>query len=1206
MKIQSISPSDSLNKAYRKTSVRRDQVESFKFGFNRLFKRINERESEENLKNIVADFLKEVWYRDEYEINTKDRKDLVIHNGRFSSHPVGVILEVKRPGNKAEMISSEKPNTKAIHELILYYLKERIDQNNSLIKHLIATNIWDWYIFDGVWFEKNIFRNKKLKEDYEDYKVSGQDTKYFYDEIAANFLDSLEEKIPVTFFSLKDYEEIITNLSPEDDIKLLDLYKIFSPEHLLSKSFANDSNSLNKEFYNELLHIIGLGEMKEKSKKLIGRKPEGKRDEASILENTISILRSRGKMAYIPEADKYGDSEEERLFSIGLELVITWLNRILFLKLLEGQLISYHKGDKSYAFLRNDVIEDFDQLNELFFDVLAVPEENRLTSVQQKFGRLPYLNSSLFEESELERAGITMAELKDRLELPVYSSTVLKDESGRKISGEKKTLRYLFEFLDAYDFSSDSKAEIQEQNKSLISASVLGLIFEKINGYKDGSYFTPGFITMYMCRETIRRAVVQKFNDAKGWNCDEFGQLYDKIDDKREANQLINSLKICDPAVGSGHFLVSALNEIIAIKSELKILLDRDGKTLRDYQVEVVNDELVVTDDDSRFFRYNPLNPESCRVQEAMFHEKQTIIENCLFGVDINPKSVMICRLRLWIELLKNAYYVTLNPLSNLERGQGVRLETLPNLDINIKCGNSLISRFALDSDLGEALRKSKWNMDSYRLAVMTYRNAETKEQKRAMEKLIRDIKSDFETEVTRNDKRLLRLNRLKGELTNLTMQTSFFEQTKAEKAAWEKQVKKLTTEIAALEAALEEIKNNRIYENAFEWRFEFPEVLDNDGKFTGFDVVIGNPPYGVKFDQTEKLFYSTQFRSIDDIYTIFMQLGFKLTNPRGIISLIIPIFWLTGDNYVTTRKAIAENAKLDLGINLPYDIFIDAYVDTGIYIFNKNRFNRISKVYEFGPKDKVDFSKLLSIKYFTLPDNEWISNENLKIVINPITRSILNKLRQTKNKIEDVCDSIRGILANDVDYSQEILEESYKPIFLGKIDRYFIERDKIGYVRYGDNLKEKPLSYDFFKGERILIRRIVNRQFRLMAVLVNNEFVVKKDVYIFKCKANQLITKLLLAILNSKLISYIQTTGTASAKKDDFTQLTLNDIRKLGIPNLDNPLIGIIENKVAEILKLRDNNPNEDVSTIDYEIDDLVYDLYGLTEEERRIVEGG
>lgn len=140
--------------------------------------------------------------------------------------------------------------------------------------------------------------------------------------------------------------------------------------------------------------------------------------------------------------------------------------------------------------------------------------------------------------------------MRDDKTIPIYSSTVLKSESGKKRTGNLNALEYLFEFLNAYDFSSEGKEEIQEDNKTLINASVLGLIFEKINGYKDGSFFTPGFITMYMCRETIRKAVVQKFNETKDWNCKDIDSIYDKIEDRQEANDIINSLKICDPAVG--------------------------------------------------------------------------------------------------------------------------------------------------------------------------------------------------------------------------------------------------------------------------------------------------------------------------------------------------------------------------------------------------------------------------------------------------------------------------------------------------------------------------------------------------------------------------------------------------------------------------------------------------------------------------------
>ena len=152
----------------------------------------------------------------------------------------------------------------------------------------------------------------------------------------------------------------------------------------------------------------------------------------------------------------------------------------------------------------------------LFFRVLAKKPAERQASIQTKFGRVPYLNSSLFEITELEDATININSLEDSQTLPLLAKSVLKDNPAYRHQKELLTLPYLFAFLDAYDFASESREEIQEKNRTLINASVLGLIFEKINGYKDGSFYTPGFITEYMCRETIRKAVVQKFNDAKG------------------------------------------------------------------------------------------------------------------------------------------------------------------------------------------------------------------------------------------------------------------------------------------------------------------------------------------------------------------------------------------------------------------------------------------------------------------------------------------------------------------------------------------------------------------------------------------------------------------------------------------------------------------------------------------------------------------
>jgi hypothetical protein len=1210
MKPAILSLRKSINKSFLKVKPYRPEIDSFKQNMIRLIDRIDESESEEFHKNVLSEFLKDTFYSPDHYINTRGRFDLVIHTGRDTGSPVGVLFESKKPGDKTEMPSKENLNTKAFHELLLYYLRERITGNNLEIKYLIATDIREWFIFNASEFEKLFAGNKNLVrqfKDFEEGRLSGTTTDFFYKNIAEPFIRELDQEISVTHTDIREYERIIRNDDRQDDNKLIALYKIFSPGHLLKLPFINDSNTLDKGFYSELLHIIGLKETKEGSKKLIGRRPESERYQGSLIENTINILQHEDCLSQVKPGE-YGSSRDEQLYHMALELVITWINRILFLKLLEGQLLRYNYGEKEFRFLNTERIRDYDTLNKLFFQVLAVKEGERNEQVKQKFRNIPYLNSSLFEPDDLERRTIRISNLDDEYAIPILNSTVLRANTGKRISGKMNTLQYLFAFLNAYDFASEGSEEIQEENKTLINASVLGLIFEKINGYKDGSFFTPGFITMYMCRETIRRAVVQKFNDARGWNCETLNDVFNKIGDEKEANRIINSLKICDPAVGSGHFLVSALNEIIAIKSELKILLDCEGRRLKHYHIEVANDELVITDEDGELFEYNPKNKESQQVQEALFHEKQTIIENCLFGVDINPNSVKICRLRLWIELLKNAYYKTPGS-QGLTQSQAMvgsdhrELETLPNIDINIKCGNSLISRWPLDADIKKALRDSRWSVDSYRIAVMTYRNAQSKDEKREMEKLIEQIKNDFESEVALNDKRLLRLNRLKGELTALTTQTTIFEKTKAEKIRWERKVKKLTDAMQKLETELEEIRTNKIYENAFEWRFEFPEVLNDDGDFVGFDVVIGNPPYGIRFNSNDKKLFSNVYFTTDDIYTIFIEKGLKLSKNTGIIALIIPIFWLTGDKYFLTRKLISQRANLKIGIILPYDIFADAYVDTGIFIFSNIRKTLTSLVHEFKPRDKIDYSILNSLEFSKIEEAEWVGTEDYKIIFDTVSRSLLNKFLKFNVKISDITESVRGILAKQQDYSDSKTNNKYEPIFTGKIDRYYIEED-FQYIKYGDNLEEKPSNFHFFEGERLLVRRIVNRQFRIMATIATSAFVTKKDIYIFKLNNVDFSIKYLLSILNSKLISFIKTKASTTAKKDDFTQLTLNDIRELRVPIPSEQKKYLIENLVSQILASKKSNPATDAISLEKEIDRLVYELYGLTDDEIRIVE--
>ncbi len=1213
MEINKLKPRKALNKAFLKVKPNRTEIEGFKANLIQLLDRTNDTESEEFHKNLVIDFLKKTYYDPNHFINTKGRNDLVIHNGDKAKSTVGVIIEAKKPTNRSEMVTTDKLNAKAFQELVLYYLRERITQNNLETKHLIITNINEWFIFDATTFDRHFAQNKKLVKQFQDFeggRLADIKTDFFYKQIAEPFIADIKTEIEFTYFNLQDYQKPLRNEDKADDNKLIALFKLLSPEHLLKLPFTNDSNSLDKRFYSELLHIIGLTETKEGSKKLIERNKAGERHTGTILEDAIIQLDSLDKLSRLERPSQFGSTQQEKLFNVALELSITWINRILFLKLLEAQLITYHKGDKSYSFLNLDKIKNYDDLNSLFFQVLARKYDERNEDVIKAFEKVPYLNSSLFEPTDIEQDTLFISNLRDDKSIPIISSTVLKDQNGKKRTGKLNTLEYLFEFLNAYDFSSEGSEEIQEENKSLINASVLGLIFEKINGYKDGSFFTPGFITMYMCRETIRKAVVQKFNETKHWKCKDLEDLYDKIEDRQEANEIVDSLKICDPAVGSGHFLVSALNEMIAVKNDLKILQDRDSKRLKEYQVEVVNDELIVTDEEGELFDYNPNSKESQRIQETLFHEKQTIIENCLFGVDINPNSVKICRLRLWIELLKNAYYKN-----------ATELETLPNIDINIKCGNSLVSRFDIDADLKQALKKSKWSIDSYRVAVDTYRNAQNKEQKREMERLIDDIKSDFRSEISLNDPKVKRLRKLSGELFQLTNQGQLFEMSKKEKAAWNKKVKKLTEQTNKLEAEIEEIKANKIFENAFEWRFEFPEVLNDDGDFVGFDVVIGNPPYMLlqNLPKTEESYLKTIFKTASykgDTFGVFIELANNLVDEDGIINVIVPYTWISIQQHFELRKLVLRS--LDYIIDLPQKVFEHADLDTTIVQITREKNPNDKFLIGKAENDQILTYKTGS-KEFCTQNEFWQINLN----ISESDTAIINKIEKISFPLEQEFEVSQGyipyrrsdlikvfgeiegnrIVDERLWHSNEKLTPEFKQEIQGKDLSRFKYSESFQYVKYGKHLAGY-VDTKFFTSPRVLIMEVTRgNRYKLTSSFVEKElYNTPSIINIIHPKNTETELLFLTALINSSLFTWYHLKVHSKAQaKTSIPKILVREVRNLPFPK-SNPDLKL---KISQLSRKAMDSDSDTIMDISLEIDQLVYQLYDLTEEEIEIIEG-
>lgn len=1205
-KYKILKPRQSILKAYLREPISETELTSFRTAMKTMLGRIDSSQHEEFNKNLVIDFFNQSLYKgNKYMVNTRDRADLAIYS---ESGQPAVLFEFKGPG-RPDMVSKENLKEKALYELILYYIREEEKYHNTDIKHLIITNCWEYFIFDKKDFYQLFASNKQFVQRVlsSDNGSSKDGNDFIYNKIIKPYVENIETKLQFTYLNLHDFTGKIEKSNIVENKDFLAAYKLLSPAHLLKLPFSSDHNTLNTGFYQELLYIMGVEEVVEDRVHKIKRL-RNDRQPYSLVEQVYSKLEDYSKI-----------TDDAQRFETALGLVLTWINRILFLKLLESQQESFNNNGE-VRFLNTRHIKDYDVLNDLFFKVLAKPVKERSSEMMEQFPTVPYLNSSLFEMSQLEEEFFPISGIRMD-EMDVFAKTVLRDGRGRKISGRKQTLDYLFEFLDAYDFGSErntDKGLVRHESKTLINASVLGLIFEKINGYKDGSFFTPGYITQYICQETLRKAVVDKFNKKKGWNCSDFEDLkehvdYGKREVRTEANEIINSLKICDPAVGSGHFLVSALNELIAIKSELGVLQDRQSQPQRimDYEVRVELDELVITNEDGESYKYDPSSTTSQRIQETLFEEKRTIIENCLFGVDLNPKSVEICRLRLWIELLKNAYYYK-------DETGARQLQTLPNIDINIKSGDSLLHRFDLQESIYQVLRSTGITITQYRNAVAEYKNAHNKEVKRHLTELIERIKTILKSEIKQRDPELTKTQK---QLSELQSQELFGAERTAEELA-ERHKKKIFLEkkIKRLEANIAKRKlNNKMYLNAFEWRIEFPEVLDNKGNFTGFDCIIGNPPYGVSITGPYRAAIVEGLDKVPDyeIYYYFIQIASQLLMENGLLSYIIPNTYLFNAYANNYRTNILNNWNIiEILDCTKFPIFESAVVRNTINIWQKGAVKNGVVGYR-NTANASSFEDLITTptEHITKPDLlDMNQNWGLAFYLPQTHIKIINKIGSCKNTIQSFFPDIsQGLIAYDKyrGQSAEIIrtrayhysayKEGLKRWLWGEdVKRYSVKWNGKEYIDYCEGIAN-PRQPKFFIGKRILVREITNPS--IFAALTDDELYNDPSIIIIKDNLAYSLD-IVLGILNSKLATFYHFNHSPKATKGIFPKILVQDIKDFPLPEIPNAEKSHMESLVTTILATKRENPQADTTSYEQEIDKTVFHLYGLTYDEVLIVD--
>ncbi|EAL7136051.1 class I SAM-dependent DNA methyltransferase [Campylobacter jejuni] len=1246
---------DFFNPYYRKKQIMQNEFDIFNKALMQYLERLESSQSENEdylVANALSPFLTMLNFKTHIKTKQKGKSeiDLSISKDEFSKD-LEVLIEAKKPNSK-EFITHTKVNSKALHETILYYFRNR--EYSFSLKFIIITDFYKFYIFKISEFEELFYKNPSFKKLFEEFcnpnSLFKGNTEEFYKEVAKLIENSKENLkgflIDLTF--LKDKQK--SNFK-----NLASIYKTFHRDFLLNEFNPNDANSLNNAFYKELLYILGLCESKQNSKLIIAKSEESKEEQGTFYTAINSKLK-------------------EENFETILKLLILWLNRILFLKLIESNLVRFN-DDKNLKFLNFKKIPDFDKLSELFFEVLAKEKSTRKKS---EFAYLPYLNSSLFEKQSIENT-LEISSLSNDLKLFYYKNTVLKDDKCKAKKGQVGLLEYLFEFLDSFDFGSDDEQSEILSQKELISSSVLGNVFEKLNGYKEGSFYTPSFITSYMCKESITKVVLDKFNAQFDLDAKDISELRKSLrkEDKKAQKELLNSIKICDPAVGSGHFLVSALNVMLSIYDELN-LFDEE------FYLEVQNDEILITGRKGEFIEYKrPSTPKDKAhlIQQELFHTKKDIIENNLFGVDINPNSCEITKLRLWIELLKHSFYQSFDDENYHD------LKTLPNIDINIKCGNSLVSYF----ETGKSLNH--------------YPNI--KERMGKYKRIVKDYKEGFYTDKSHINQEI---KNLKISFKNFCFADKFKKEMKSFNDKCEKYSKKYGNFLAVddenlkffvsanltlfdfdeKEAAKEFANLKKEYDNIFnlesnhpfEWRFEFPEILDDDGNFKGFDLIIGNPPY-IRQEELKELKphlaknYKV-YKGTSDIYTYFYELGFNVLKDNGVLSYITSNKYTRAGYGEALREFLLKNVKFleytDLnGIK----VFDSATVDTSILCFEKskskdNKFkylalsNEILKTcaYDIGLyKDFAEFSQnSLSKESFTFSDeNTSALKAKIERIGTPLKEwqglNIYRGILTGYNEAFIITTEKRNeILANCKDEAEkERTAKLIRKMLRGRdIKRYSYEWAGLWVIfipwHFPNVEKPKTMSeneQDLKEQYPSLYKHLLSHKERLSkrnkdetgiryewyclqrwGANYYQEFEREKIVYpcimakepcfsyetsfAFAMAPANIITsnsdilKYILAFLNSDFIYLMLRKFYMGGGIEG--ELKTNNLEKLPIPKINSKnqkLADELINLVDEILKVKEQDKNANTQELENKINSLVYKLYNLNEEEIKIIEG-
>ena len=796
----------------------------------------------------------------------------------------------------------------------------------------------------------------------------------------------------------------------------------------------------------------------------------------------------------------------------------------------------------------------------LFFDTLNRYREGDLFSITGT--RVPYLNGGLFERDFTN---------VDQIEFPA------------------ELFRDLLEFFAQYNFTIDENDP--EDHEIGIDPEMLGHIFENLlEDNKDkGAFYTPKAIVQYMCQQSLISYLKQHLGDRP-----EIETLVrrkdvgDPADSKnwirqnaRQIEGVLDKVKICDPAIGSGAFPIGLLQEIYWLKISLDWTLDR-AKAKRD------------------------------------------IIQHSIYGVDLDAGAVEIARLRFWLALVVEEKEP--RPLPNLDykimQGNSL-LESFEGIDLSNLTGSTTTTVQPLGTPQGEfggygfkdvstelTVEFADGKQAEITNLISSYFDQDDPEKKRRLHRQIDDlVLGHIEFNLGLHQKRVQdALEDARKDLKRKQAAALTYEPTKREAGR-----------IVELETQLRKADRKRIALNALQAKPERPFFLwhlffQDAFAHGGFDIMIANPPYGAEISEGDAPTLTANFEVAGkglESFAMFIELGIKLITKSGTICMIVPTGWYSGNKSWALRRFLATAANPRSFLMLPYDIFEEAWVDTTIFIAQKRadrlewprRESCIVSLKSFPKRFKPTGVGDFLLGHHEVDMSSWFTDESDEFLTLTTEKELrlLKKIRRNSNPLGKISDVQRGVTPFHLTELPE--HTNSQPAFHGTIRRYMYEKGPTRYIRYDESLAEfKPAKY--FHGRRILMRELISRQFRLQAMLVDEDFVTNKSMQSILATQGGPDIRVLLGIINSKLISWYFLSCSNIAHRDDFPKIVLDETRSLPIPEVNQTEATKIINMVDQLIAAKRAEATSAVQLLESEIDSQVFDLFKLTPEEIDLVE--